>query len=486
MLPKPRFFENTRIFVPVVLLLALGLSITGYYYYSRQKHIIKLQVQSELLAIADLKVAEIDDWRKERLGDAEVIFQNPFVSKSLLDFLANPTDLALKKKIQTWMASFYERYDYNCIFLLDANGLERLKECEKEEPVEDYAQKLAREAMQNHRVNFSDLHQNPATGEAHLDLLIPLFSVRKRDTLSRGCLVLRINPADFFYPLIQSWPGTNRTGETLLVRRDGDAVVFLSSPRDRKNAALSLRFPVSKVQMPAIMAVRGGEGIVEGTDYRGVSVLAALRRVPDSSWFLVAKMDEEEINAPIRQQGLMVALVLAALLLAAASFAGLLWRQQRIRLYRQHEEALRESEKRFRDLADFLPQVVYEIDTSGKICFTNRHSFDLFGYSRSDFENGLSAYQMLIPEERDKARQNIERVMRGEKLEGNEYTAMRKDGSTFPIVVHSSPIIRDGVPQGLRGIIVDVSDLKRANERLTSINESFLQLGSIPSKTLTC
>ncbi len=481
--PSP-YFENGWIFVSVLLLLALGMIITGYYYHAHQARQIRLGVESELFAIADLKVGEISDWRSERLRDIGFIFDNSFFSESLIRFMRNPSDSVLKRSIQTWMASLYRHYDYGCIFLLDAAGRVRVAECKEAEPVGDNEQRLAREAMQTQRTSFSDMCQNPQTGTAYLDLAMPILSRRGNSQASMGCLLLRVDLADYLYPLILSWPGTGRTGETFLVRREGEHALFLSEARYREKAALSLRFPLTARQMPEVMAAGGQEGIVEGIDYRGVPVLAALRRVPNSDWFLIAKKDLEEINAPMRQQGRMVALLVAALLLAASAGIGLLWRHLRIRACCRQEEALRENEKKYRELADFLPQIVFEIDTEGNITFTNRRSSELFGYSREELEGGLTVYQMLIPEDRERARNNILRIMQGEKRDGNEYTAVRKDGSTFPIMVHSSPIMHDGKARGLRGVIVDVTDFKRGTERMTAINEGLLQLGVDPIENI--
>ncbi len=135
------------------------------------------------------------------------------------------------------------------------------------------------------------------------------------------------------------------------------------------------------------------------------------------------------------------------------------------------EEALQESEKRYRDLADLLPQTVFELDERANLIFVNRNAFDMFCYSQEDFDKGLSAIQMFIPEDQDRAKENIQKRLRGEKLGINEYTALRKDGNTFPVLVHSAPIIHEGKPIGLRGIIIDITEHKRMERKLQERNE---------------
>ena len=130
------------------------------------------------------------------------------------------------------------------------------------------------------------------------------------------------------------------------------------------------------------------------------------------------------------------------------------------------EEALRESEKKYRQLSDSLPQIVFETDEKGNLTFTNRVAFDILGYTREDFEKGLNALQMLIPEDRDRALKNIQRVLKGEKLGGTEYTALAENGRTYPAMIYSNPIIREGKSVGMRGIVADLTEVKRTQEAL--------------------
>ena len=67
---------------------------------------------------------------------------------------------------------------------------------------------------------------------------------------------------------------------------------------------------------------------MEGVDYRGVPVLAAVRAVPDSPWSLVASMDAAEVYAPLRERLWLLVLFVGVLLFGVAAAVGLLWRQQ--------------------------------------------------------------------------------------------------------------------------------------------------------------
>ena len=131
---------------------------------------------------------------------------------------------------------------------------------------------------------------------------------------------------------------------------------------------------------------------------------------------------------------------------------------------KEAEDAFKNSEEKFRELADSLPQIIFETDENGSVTFINRNTFDLIGYDENDFNKGLHALQLLIPEDRGRAFGNIQKILNGTRSAGNEYTALRKDEGTFPVSVHVSPVMLNNRPVGMRGIIIDLTEKKRAEE----------------------
>ena len=135
------------------------------------------------------------------------------------------------------------------------------------------------------------------------------------------------------------------------------------------------------------------------------------------------------------------------------------------------EEALRERERKYRELVESLPQTVFETDEQGTLTSANHITFEAFGYTNEDFLKGLNIIDMVAPEDRDRARYNIQRIFNGEKLDGTDYTVLRKDGSTFPVIMYTDVIFRENKPAGIRGVVLDITERKRAEKEMLRKNE---------------
>ncbi|HOQ71260.1 MAG: PAS domain S-box protein [Smithellaceae bacterium] len=140
---------------------------------------------------------------------------------------------------------------------------------------------------------------------------------------------------------------------------------------------------------------------------------------------------------------------------------------------KQAEENLRESEKRYRELYDFLPIPVYEMDFQSTITSVNHAIYETFGGTEEDFKRGFKAWQLLTPEAVEQSVENIQRLLNGEPLGGTEYRLKRLDGTEFPAIVFSRLIFEQGKPVGLRGAVVNITDRKRTEEVIRESEANF-------------
>ncbi len=131
---------------------------------------------------------------------------------------------------------------------------------------------------------------------------------------------------------------------------------------------------------------------------------------------------------------------------------------------RRTEDQLKNSESRYRELVDLLPQTVFEIDQTLTITSINPVALKSFGYAREDLEKGVNVFEVFSQVDHLRLAENIKKILRGETAGAFEYTAKRKDGSTFPVITYSVPILQDNKPVGLRGVLVDITERKAAEQ----------------------
>ncbi len=109
------------------------------------------------------------------------------------------------------------------------------------------------------------------------------------------------------------------------------------------------------------------------------------------------------------------------------------------------------NEKRYRDLADLLPQSIFETDELGNFTYVNRNWYNTFGYSPRDLQEGLNLIETIISETGNG-------ILGHTRFENSQFTAIRKDGTQFPASVYSDNIMDYGKVIGRRGIIIDVTE----------------------------
>ncbi|MHB8203946.1 MAG: PAS domain S-box protein, partial [Desulfomonilaceae bacterium] len=139
------------------------------------------------------------------------------------------------------------------------------------------------------------------------------------------------------------------------------------------------------------------------------------------------------------------------------------------------EEALLQSEKRYRELTEFLPQPVYEVDTTMKPTFVNPACVELSGYTSEELLSGFNPLTLVIPEDRAKMAEDFQKLMQGQTIVWSEYTGLRKDGTTIPVLSNAAPIYENEMVVGIRGVISDITPLKRAEQEKMALQNQLFQ-----------
>jgi PAS domain S-box-containing protein len=447
----------------IFVCLAAGIVAAGYFYYRNYEKHYRSEVERQLFAIAELKVGELVQWRKERLGDAGSLFKNAPFAALVRRFFEQPEDVDARRQLQGWIGKIQTSHQYDHVFLLDARGIERLAVPDSSEPVPVHLADNAVKVLHSGQVTFLDFHRDAPDRPIYLGVLVPILDESEASP-PLGVLVLRIDPATYLYPLLQRWPTPSLTAETLLVRREGNEVVFLNELRFQKNTALTLRAPLDQKALPAARAALGQEGVMEGIDYRGVPVVAALRVIPDSPWSLVARMDAAEVYAPLRERLWQMVVLIGAVLLGTGAGTGWLWRQQRVRFYREGAETENRTRRMATVVRDSNDAITIQ-DFEGRITAWNRGAELMYGYGEEEalqMSIGRLTASGKVEEQNDFTR----RLLAGEKISSFETQRVTKDGRLLDVWLTVTKLVDDaGKVIGIASTERDITERKREAEK---------------------
>ncbi|MBF0531280.1 MAG: PAS domain S-box protein, partial [Deltaproteobacteria bacterium] len=452
----------------VLTLTILVLFTIGAWFYRVQNQNFQKKVEAELLAIAQLKVDQIDNWRNERLNDGAILIGSSSFSKTVWRFIKDPqTDNT--EKLRAELEPLLKYNYYADIQLVDTNGRKLLSLSGRIDPLHEVTTKLLFAAFRDRKPIFTEFYTNPIDSRPYLDVIAPMFGMDSKSSEPIGAVILQIDPEQFLYPLIQYWPSPSQTAETVLIRRDGDAALYLNNLRHKKDTALKLRIPVSQKSVPAVKAVLGAEGFVGGEDYRSIEVLAVARAIPNSSWFIVAKVDTMEALADWRTNSAVIFALFLGLLLAVIASALAFW-QSKVKIYYQYqyqaEVMLRETEEKYHVLTDNLLDAVLLTGINDEIYFANPAASRMFGMSVEEIY--ATGRNRLFEAQDPRLAKMLEKQVSYESFRG-EINNRRNDGTIFPTDISSSVFAdKNGKPL-ITMIIRDISERKEAEEKVKSL-----------------
>ena len=283
------------------------------------------QWRARLSATVEDRRAGADAWIEERIGDALVAAQYP----STLSLLDRRTHLSQPLSEQSHGAAHLRDvldrlrsvYNHRAVWIVDASdGVAASSgSLEPDSPCLE----IAREA-QARRKPLVAFHER-SDGAVVVGVAAPVLAPEGHPL---GAVLIEIDPAQNVYLILTTEPAPTRSGETLLVKKEGTDLVFLSPLRHGRKGPLLARWPLAPPGLAAVAALSGIETFGEVVDYRGVRVLVATRRLRNAPWGIVTKIDADEAFEAYDEELWQSAAVAAGLLLAAAGVAFGLWRQR--------------------------------------------------------------------------------------------------------------------------------------------------------------
>jgi PAS domain S-box-containing protein len=358
------------------------------------------------------------------------------------------------------MTALHREFRYDDVSLVDTDGSVSLRLQDQVPPSRDDQSRikkarraeLIRRAQNAGDVILSDIEHDNRDGIRLMTLTVPLGP--------KAGLILEIQPSTFLFPYLSSRPGANRTGETILGRREGDDLVFLSELRHLESRPAPYRRSVKHVDVTESELQEGV--LVRNDDYRGVAVLAHVRVVPDSPWILIAKIDASEVYAPMTRLAWEMGAILTLIALANGAGVALIWKRHQLRM-------LNASEDRFRAIANDTPAFLWMVSAGGDSVFVNKRLSDFVGASESETAVQWEGY--LHPQDAARAETKFLECFAARESYSDEVRIRRADGKYRWVLGQGVPRFSPGGEfLGYAGALMDITGRKEAEAKLESAN----------------
>lgn len=452
--------------------------VSGYYYYRYEKKELIKQKEKELQSIAILKIDQISNWYRDEIEDAEIISNNNKLITNIRKTLTT-NDTAAQEELIYNLRMIKKEHNYEEIFITNNNGEIILSTNPSLKVINGILRDKIKEAAETKITTRIDFFRSKTNGNK----ILLGFAAPVPVEINKHNLVITflINPADNIYPLTESWPVPSLTSETFLFREEKDSIIFLNDLRHRKSTALEFQLPKSLTDLPAAKATEGYVGIFSGKDYRNENVVAYLSDIPGTNWYLIVKVDEQELFAGLFSKMSMVGLIVVLLIVITGIglYSIHTSRQYKLteNLYEKEKELWRQSEK-YKVTMDSLGQGVLTLDVSGKLQYMNKMAEDLTGWSlRNARGRDLHEVYPVKNEQTGKKENNIlDKIFKYGVVKelANHTILISRDGKEIPVMDTGAPVYdTDGSIIGVSIVFQDETERREIERRIKESEKRF-------------
>lgn len=469
-----------RRIIATLILLGIILAIIGYALSIYIRDEIRKERYRDVTAIANLKVRKITRWISERKSEGLFLQENPDFRVMIDDLIKSPSDQELIDQIDAWLHPILNNHDYWSIHVLnsDLNLAGSFFSKHSENKIKYNVANFDTALSQAVEISTGNMYVDANTGNYCLDLIVPLS---KGDQIT-GRIVMVINPEIVLFPSVVEWPVTSATSEAMLVKQEGDSIVFLNTLRFLENKPLMFRMKYNlSTEVLEDDDIEGFEGFYIVTDYRGERTLSRKVPVPGTDWILIAKVDQKEVYGALRNRSVFIALVAIALLGLTASSLVSVWRRNEAILLRRQLELEKETkalEQHYASLTRYANDIIILLNNKAEILQINERGLERYGYTLDEIK-GQHIGKIRAKSTISALNQQLSQVLEKGEIRFESWH-VTKSGEEFPVETSARSIkIDDSV--FIQSIVRDITSRKRYEqaiiERENNLNITLESIG---------
>jgi PAS domain S-box-containing protein len=483
---KSKNFPGTNVRTITIWILSFCLLISAgvYYYYNYELGIARDSYYLNLKTVSELKSEGFTSWLKERKAEIE-FFAND-ITFAINTEKARTNTGGMQDYFLKTLRTTRNNHHYEDMMIIDSNG-KVLFSFDKNYSPGPETQNYVRDIFKNNIPARRDFYYCTRHHEVHFDIAAPI--IRGGKTIA--AILFRVNPENNLFRMIQTWPLSGRTGESFLIKREDDSVVFISNLRFRKNVSERIKISFKDKEDITVKAALGAKGITSGTDYKGDRVLANIIKIPETQWILISKTDTAEVYDAVWKRSMLVSglgivfILFMGIVLAILSRRETEIDRQKI-LIKEHD--LADTQNKYRTMLYSIGDAVITTNARGLVQHMNAEAEKLTGWQENTAAGrGLDNVFSLINERDNSHIKNIfdQILVKGnsDSIFSEPVLLISKDGKRIPISDSGSQVKDENGK--IFGAVIVFRDQTKTRETEKLIRESEQKYKSVFSNNHT-
>ncbi|MCK9280268.1 MAG: ATP-binding protein [Melioribacteraceae bacterium] len=479
-----RFWLNKTQLIFWIAFMSVVFSVAGFLFYKNEEKKLILEKQNEIKTVSLLKIKQISHWYKDELHDASVISKSTFLA-SLIE----------ERKDSQFKSPFFKLYlnskklehDYDEVILSSVDSKEFVSSNIRDSLPAIVKMKIKESVVSGNEVCTDIYKQNDSL---KIDFISPIR--KSSDGKIIAVLIFRFDPNEHLFPFVTSLPSSSVTSEIYMARLEKDSVVVLNKLKFSNKAPLEFKYSINDKKDAIVNSIISQIGLTDAVDYAGNEVLAFVNKVPATNWYLISKINKEELYEKFYHEVIVIIGFTVGLILIfgfGLSFA--YYNNQRNiyrELYKTQQELmqteanamnqLRDSEARLRRAEFVSKSGNWELDLSKMEIYASDGAQELYGL-RGNFYNLSLVQKVPLPKYSEMMSKTLAELITKNTPYNIEFEI--KQQNTGDILFLNSMATYDKDKNRVFGVIRDITERKKMIEELIAAKEKAEEMVKIKS-----
>jgi PAS domain S-box-containing protein len=436
------------------LVAAIVISIVGYFFYTDRKGSIENELYRHVVAIKEIKLAQIEKEQNQRKKTITSFLLLPEVKNDLRLLFSQKKTPALSNSITRWSNEIKRNFDFLNINILNKNANLLFTTDTVGSIYQDFLKHELVVLLQKDSSVLSNLYLGD--NKSLLQAIITPININNKIV---GYLWTEVSFFEYLHPIISYTKKEAGEVEYILLKEKSDFGFILKDVME--DNVYSIRpLPINKNDRAELESFIKGKEFFKDAKYKGSRIFASVNQIPGTDWVLLAKINQAKVAESTRDAAFLITLVSALLILLSASVTYAIWKRSKLHFITQTFKLRKEKDaisERYTSLTKYANDVILSIGKNGRILEANQKAFDLYGYKPNELI-GMDLLQ--LSQDRDKDIKVIFSSVNNPEGILYETNQLRKNGTIVPVEI-SAKLINQSDEEILLAIIRDNTERKK-------------------------